>query len=200
MVKPEHSNSPPAVAVEAQTAESEDVLCRIALARMQALWPFACRLGESLSKYEDVDDLWQDVTVKIWRKIAAGDLDARLVDSPQFGAYVRRSLLRRFLEIVRHHSAQKRDRQREVTLEDLHEVVAANSVAPSVHHEALHHALAELPVEWSIVIRGKYIEGRTLKEAGEEAGLSPSAISKGLARRMAQLRTILQRYENEFIR
>ena len=174
-----------------------DELCRIALARMQSLWPFACRLGESLSKFEDADDLWQDVTVKIWRKISAGELDASLIDGPQFTAYVRRALLRRFLEIVRHHSAQKRDRLREVTIEDMHDTVASPSLLESTHHEALHRALDQLPTEWSTVIKGKYLEGRTLKEAGERAGLSSSAISKGLARRMAQLRTILLRYENE---
>ena len=58
-------------------------------------------------------------------------------------------------------------------------------------------ALDQLPVEWRTVIRGKYLEGRTLQEAGADVGLSPSAISKGLARRMAQLRTILLRYEDE---
>ena len=174
-----------------------DVLCRIALARMQSLWPFACRLGESLSKFEDVDDLWQDVTVKIWRKISDGTLDATVVDSPQFTAYVRRALLRRFLEIVRHHSAQKRDRLREVTIEDLHDVVPSAQTLGAAQHEALHRALDQLPVEWRTVIRGKYLEGRTLQEAGADVGLSPSAISKGLARRMAQLRTILLRYEDE---
>lgn len=174
-----------------------DVLCRIALTRMQALWPFACRLGESLSKFEDVDDLWQDVTVKIWRKIEDGSLDAKLVDSPQFSAYVRRALLRRFLEIVRHHSAQKRDQRCEVTLEALHDVLPTAQPIDAAQHESLHRALNQLPEEWSTVIRGKYLEGRTLKEAGEAAGLSPSAISKGLAARMAQLRAILLRYENE---
>ena len=166
---------------------------------MQALWPFACRLGESLSKYEDVEDLWQDVTLKIWRKIAAGELGADLVDSPQFTAYVRRALLRRFLEIVRHHSVQKRDKSREVTIEELHDVVPAGAipVIDKAQYESLHKALEELPPEWNTVIRGKYLEGRTLKEAGEAAGLSPSAISKGMARRMAQLRSILLRYENE---
>ena len=197
MVNSKPDSLAPVVDEVLPTAEA-DVLCRIALARMQGLWPFACRLGESLSKYEDVDDLWQDVTMNIWRKIASGDLAASLVDSPQFTAYVRRALLRRFLEIVRHHSAQKRDRTLEVTLEDLHDVVASNPSLSPAHHEALHRALDQLPVEWSTVIRGKYIEGRTLKEAGERAGLSPSAISKGLARRMSQLRTILQRYDNEF--
>jgi RNA polymerase sigma factor (sigma-70 family) len=174
-----------------------DVLCRIALARMQSLWPFACRLGESLSKFEDVDDLWQDVTLKVWRKISDGSLDAAVVDSPQFTAYVRRALLRRFLEIVRHHSAQKRDRLREVTIEDLHDVVPSAQPLAAEQHEALHRALEQLPVEWRTVIRGKYLEGRTLQEAGAEVGLSPSAISKGLASRMAQLRTILLRYEDE---
>ncbi|MGK0190393.1 MAG: RNA polymerase sigma factor (sigma-70 family) [Verrucomicrobiales bacterium] len=174
-----------------------DDLCRIALTRMQALWPFACRLGESLSKFEDVDDLWQDVTLKIWRKIADGSLDAKLVDSPQFSAYVRRALLRRFLEIVRHHSAQKRDYRCEVTIEELHDVIPSAQPLVAAQFEALHRALNQLPAEWNTVIRGKYLEGRTLKEAGEEAGLSPSAISKGLASRMAQLRAILLRYENE---
>lgn len=177
-----------------------DVLCRAALTRMQPLWPFACRLGESLSKYEDADDLWQDVTVSIWRKIAAGDLDAALVDSPQFVAYVRRALVRRFLEIVRQHATQKRDHSREVTLEDLHDVVAAAPAPEPGRHEALQHALDQLPPEWSTVIRGKFIEGRSFKEAGESAGLSPSAISKGLARRMAQLRSILQHHENDTTR
>jgi len=181
-------------------SESADDLCRVALARMQPLWPFACRLGESLNKYEDADDLWQDVTVRIWRKISARELDAALVDSPQFVAYARRALLRRYLEIVRFHSMQKRDQLREVTIEDLHDTVGANSAAPAfgvADSETLHLALDQLPSEWRIVIRGKYLEGRTLKEAGEEAGLSPSAISKGLTKRMAQLRTILQRHEHE---
>ena len=177
-------------------------LCRIALARMQPLWPLACRLGESLQKYEDADDLWQDVTVRLWRKISAGELDPALVDSPQFSAYARRALLRRYLEIVRFHSMQKRDLHREVTMEDLHDTLpgagAGQLEAGCTDREALLLALSELPNEWRIVIQGKYLEGRTLKEAGEEAGLSPSAISKGLGKRLTQLRTILQRYESEY--
>ena len=181
-------------------SKGADALCRVALARMQPLWPFACRLGESLNKYEDADDLWQDVTVRIWRKISAGELEESLIDSPQFVAYARRSLLRRYLEIVRFHSMRKRDQLREVTLEDLHETISSDDSPPScalADSETLHLALDQLPSEWRTVIRGKYLEGRTLKEAGEEAGLSPAAISKGLGRRMAQLRTILQRYEDE---
>ena len=184
----------------ASRSGGSDALCRVALTRMQPLWPFACRLGESLNKYEDAEDLWQDVTVRIWRKISAGELDPELVDSPQFAAYVRRALLRRYLEIVRFHSMQKRDQLREVTIEDLHETVAEDASLPSfaaTDSEALTLALNQLPSEWRTVIRGKYLEGRTLKEAGEKAGLSPSAISKGLGKRMAQLRTILQRYEHE---
>ena len=186
------------------STKGPDALCRIALARMQPLWPFACRLGESLQKYEDADDLWQDVTVRLWRKISAGELDPALVDSPQFAAYARRALMRRYLEIVRFHSMQKRDQHREVTIEDLHDSVpgadatrGAPLEAQFSDQEALMLALSQLPDEWRIVIQGKYLEGKTLKEAGEEAGLSPSAISKGLGKRLTQLRTILQRYESE---
>ena len=196
MESPQEKPELPAFAL----SEGPDALCRVALARMQPLWPFACRLGESLNKYEDADDLWQDVTVRIWRKISAGELEASLVDSPQFVAYARRALLRRYLEIVRFHSMQKRDRMREVTIEDLHETVSGSEGVPSfgpADSETLMLALDQLPAEWRLVICGKDLEGRTLKEAGEEAGLSPAAISKGLGKRMAQLRTILKRYDHE---
>lgn len=183
-----HTTDPPEPSLQ-EAVQGADVLSRIALERMQKLWPFACKLGQSLSVYEDAEDLWQDVTVKIWEQIAKGHLDREMIEGPTFIAYARRALLRRYLEIVRFHTVGKRDHRLEASIDDIGEHLVPDE--PKENRDDLDAALHELPEEWEHVIRGKYLEGKTLKEAGAEAGLSSSNISKGIGRRLSQLRAIL---------
>jgi RNA polymerase sigma-70 factor (ECF subfamily) len=159
-------------------------------------------LNPRLRAKEDVSDVVQVTLMQAHQDFAAfrGSTEAEL------RAWLKVILTHKLINLAKHHTAQKRDIRREVSIDQrLQESAArivgqisANQTTPSQQvmrqerAEELADGMANLLEDARTALILKHVHGWKVVEIGEHLGRSPEAVAGLLRRALKKLRTTMQ--------
>jgi RNA polymerase sigma-70 factor (ECF subfamily) len=156
------------------------------------------RVGQELRVRLDPSDLVQETLLEAQRDFRqfAGGSEAELA------VWLRRILARNLADQLKYHQSQKRDINREQSLEALvdqaHEALAAPLSTPSKvasHREqavVLASALAGLPQDYREVVTLRHLEGRSFEEIAAHMNRSSGAVRMLWMRALERLGELME--------
>jgi RNA polymerase sigma-70 factor (ECF subfamily) len=138
-----------------------------------------------LPTWTDTDEVMQEVSIVLWKKFDQFDPSTEFI---RWAAVIAR------YEVLHYRRSKARDRH--VLSEDVMELLAKEAVetvaAPSDRRAALEKCLAKVPEARRTLLLQAYRANATIKDVAEQAGTTPTALYKTLARLRANLYTCIR--------
>lgn len=131
-------------------------------------------------RHEEAEDLAQDTLLKAW--LACNEYEERY----RFSTYLCKVAYRTYVDYLR------RTAHRPLPLDETLPLPSPDCADSAFHHEALHNALACLPLKERTAVCMYYLEEQSIKEIAIATGSNTVAVKQRLKRGREHLRKILK--------